>query len=93
MILKAMFAFWMAFGGYWSLIPIVIIMITGAVAWRYAITPREENEKVAWQQARENRTMEMSRPKRYGRMILLIAFSFMATTFFCVSIFMIFSKG
>ncbi len=83
-------AFWLAWN-YWSIVPIVIIMIMGAIAWKLATTPKETQEREAWEQARENDRLSMSRPKRYGRIAVLISLSFMASTFFCVAIFKMFS--
>lgn len=83
-------AFWVAWN-YWSIVPIIIIIIIGAIAWKVVSTPKDEQDRIAWRQARENNKLSMSRPKRYGRMALLISLSFMASTFFCIAIFKMFS--
>lgn len=83
-------AFWLAWN-YWSIVPIVIIMIMGAIAWKLVTTPKDQQDRIAWEQARENDKLSMSRPKRYGRIAVLISLSFMASTFFCVAIFKMFS--
>ena len=74
-------AVWIAWN-FWSLIPVVIVFIVGAVIWKIVITPKEEQERIAWDQARENQKLSTPRLRRIGTTVLIYAFGLMASTIF-----------
>lgn len=89
-IWKGAGAMWVAWN-YWSIVPIIIIMVVGAVIWKTAITPKEYQDRLAWEQKKENHKLTQARVNMIGTIFLKWLLGFMASTFFCIAIFKMFS--
>ncbi len=88
-IWNSFFGFFIAWN-YWSIVPIVIIIVLGAVAYKSIITPKEYQDRVAWEQARENRRLSQPKIRRIATTFLISAVSLMGATFFCIAIYKMF---
>ncbi len=86
----AIFAAWIAWN-FWSIVPVALVFVVGLVIWKTVITPREYQERVAWNQARENKKLSTPMVRRIGTTALIWLFGVMASTVFCVSIYKMFS--
>ena len=77
---------WIAWN-FWSLVPVFIVFIVGAVIWKVVITPKEYQERLAWNQAKENQKLSTPRLRRIGTTVLIWVFGLMASTIFCIAIY------
>jgi len=89
MIWKSVVAFWLAWS-YWSIVPVAITFLVGAVLWKAIITPKEYQERVAYEQTKENNKLSQPKIRRIITTCMIGAFGVMAATLFVISIFMMF---
>ena len=79
-------AFFIAWN-YWSIVPIVIIVVDRMVIWKTAVAPREYSDRLAWERKRENDRLSQARINRLGTIALKWTLAFMASIFFCIAIY------
>ena len=84
---NAIAALWIAYN-FWSLVPVAIVFAVGIVIWKVAITPKEYQERLAWNQARENKKLSTPMVRRMGTTALIWMFGVMASLLFCFSFYM-----
>ena len=81
-------ATWIAWN-FWYLVPGAVLFGVGVMIWKVAITPKEYNERLAWDQARENKKMSVPRVRRIGVAILIWIFAALAISFSCLAFYKI----
>lgn len=86
---NSIMAFWVAWN-YWSIVPVVITFLFGAILWKAIITPREYQEKIAWEQSRKNNKITQTKIRRIMITCMIGIFGTMASIMFVISIFMMF---
>lgn len=86
---KAVVALWAAWN-FWSIVMVLVVMVTGFVIWKVVITPKEYQERVAWAQAKENQKLTTPVIRRMGTTALIWLFAFMAAVCFVISVFKMF---
>ena len=84
----AIIAAWIAWN-FWSLVPVAIVFAVGFVIFKVVITPKEYQERLAWNQARENKKLSTPMIRRMGTTILIWMFGIMASVVFCFSFYMV----
>ena len=79
-------AFFIAWN-YWSIVPVFIIAVLAMVIWKTAVTPKEYQERLAWEQQKENQRLTQARINRIGTMCLKWVVLLMGSIFFCISMY------
>jgi hypothetical protein len=87
-IWKAMLVFYGAMG-FWSIVPIVVFIMLGMLAYKSIITPKEYHERVAFDQKKENQQLSQAKINRIMTMIIKGVLCVMGSTLFCISMYKI----
>lgn len=85
-ILKTGLAAWAAWN-FWSLVLVFVFAAIGSFLWRWTITPKEQQDRVAWEQQRENTRERQTKARRLGITVIIWAFGFMGSSLFTLAFF------
>lgn len=79
-------AMWVAWN-YWSIVLVGVVIAVGFVIWKVAMTPKEYQERLAWEQNRENQKLSQTYVRRLGTTALIWMFALMASIVFVVAMY------
>ena len=82
-------AVWAAWN-FWSIVMVVVVILMGFVIWKVVITPKEYQERLAWEQQKENRRLTQTKIRRFLTTVLIGLFSLAGSVVFCIAVYKMF---
>lgn len=73
---------------FWSLLPVVIMFFFGWFCYKVVVTPSDYHKKIAWEQTKENKRLELTKFRRFVMASMILVFGLMSSATFCFSFYM-----